>query len=298
MATRRQFDIVWIEKEALPWFPARLERWLLRGTPYVLDFDDAVFHSYDLHRAALVRHLLGQRLDYLTAGSSLVVAGNRYLERRAISAGAKRVEVVPTVVDISRYPAFHGTRAIKPRIVWIGSPSTTRYLEIVAEPLRALAARIPFTFRVIGGGPIEIPGVELEIVQWSTETEAQAISECDVGIMPLEDSPWERGKCAYKLIQYMACGLPTVASPVGANLSVTIEGDTGYFASNPSAWVTQLEILLRDSVLRERMGSQGRLRVEQHYCVQQTAPKLLSLLSELTETQKQLKVSVEPRPGQ
>lgn len=275
----RHFDVVWIEKEALPWFPAWVERWLLRSTPYVLDFDDAIFHNYDLHRSAWVRRVYGPRIDRLMAGAHLVVAGNRYLADRATAAGALRVEVVPTVVDLERYP----TKQIylvdaKPRIVWIGSPSTVQYLLELTGPLVALSKRQPFMLRVICNGGLTITGVDVEAMEWSAAMEANAIAECDVGIMPLRDTPWEQGKCAYKLVQYMACGLPTVASPVGANRDVVVEAETGFFADTPFDWVNKLEWLLSDAVLRQRLGRAGRARVETTYCLQRTAPRVVDLL--------------------
>ena len=277
----RHFDVVWIEKEALPWFPAWLELWLLRRAPYVLDFDDAIFHNYDLHRFAWVRRFYGQRIDRLMEGSRLVIAGNRYLADRATAAGARRIEVIPTVVDLARYSTKQTySVATKPRVVWIGSPSTVQYLLELAEPLGALAKRQPFTLRVIGGGAINMPGVAVEVVAWSADTEAAVIAECDVGIMPLRDTPWEQGKCAYKLIQYMACGLPTVASPVGANRDVVIEGETGFFADTGYAWIEKMELLLCDAALRQCLGQAGRARVEAEYCLQQTAPRLVRLLTD------------------
>lgn len=276
-----QFDLVWIEKEALPWFPAWLERWLLRRAPYVQDFDDAIFHNYDLHRSTWVRRVYGRRIDRLMAGARLVVTGNRYLADRATAAGARRVEVIPTVVDLARYAAKQ-TYAIatKPRIVWIGSPSTVQYLLELAEPFSSLAKHQAYTLRVIGGGVVTIPGVDVESLPWSEDTEAALIEECDIGIMPLKDTPWEQGKCAYKLIQYMACGLPTVASPIGANRDVMIEGETGLFADTPNGWVEELEKLLSYPDLRQRLGQAGRARVEVEYCLQQSVPKLVRLLTE------------------
>ena len=276
---RHHFDLLWVEKEALPWLPAWVERVLLRDRPYVLDFDDAIFHNYDLHRHALVRHIYGRRIDRLMAGARLVVAGNHYLAARAIASGVNQVEVLPTVVDMSRYsPKREYVPSEKLRIVWIGSPSTVQYLKQLQNPLRELSMRLPFILRVIGGGEFAMPGIETEVVAWSTHTEAKAVSECDVGIMPLRDSPWEQGKCAYKLIQYMACGLPTVSSPIGANRDVVIEGTTGFFADTPEVWVERLESLLRNAELRQRLGTAGRVRVENEYSLTHIAPKLIDLL--------------------
>ena len=282
----RQFDLIWIEKEALPWFPAWLESWVLRHKPYVIDLDDAIFHNYDLHRFAWVRRFYGRRIDVLMAGASLVVGGNRYLADRAIAAGARRVKVIPTVVDLCRYvPRQDCSVATKPTIVWIGSPSSVQYLRELAEPLVMLAKRQSFTLRVIGGGTLNIPGVNVESFPWSEEAEAALIQTCDVGIMPLRDTPWEQGKCAYKLIQYMACGLPTVASPIGANCEVVIAGETGLFANSQQEWVETLEKLLSEAGLRQRFGQAGRARVEAEYSLQQIAPRLVSLFKEVVRKQ-------------
>ncbi|WP_059411147.1 glycosyltransferase family 4 protein [Cupriavidus basilensis] len=278
LGRRRESDLVWIEKEALPWFPASVEHALLRGVPYVLDYDDALFHNYDLHRSMLVRRLMGRRIDRLMAGARLVVAGNEYLAKRAREAGARWVEIVPTVIDLDRYrvgdrPSPAGVT----RIVWIGSPSTAAYLEALEEPLRRLAARHQFKLRVIGAD-VSMHGVDVECLPWSEGSEVAAIAECHVGIMPLKDSPWERGKCGYKLIQYMACGLPVVASPVGVNVQIVRDGENGFLADGPQAWETRLGQLLENESLRESMGRAGRCRVEQEYCVQQVAPRLTRLL--------------------
>lgn len=281
LAEKHQYDLIWIEKEALPWLPGWFESWLLRRMPYVMDFDDAIFLNYDLHWLPLVRFVYRQRIDRLMKNSNLVIVGNRYLAGRATSVGARRVEVISTVIDRDRYmPKLRYSAATKPRIVWIGSPSTVQYLLDLTEPLRAMTKRQSFTLRVIGGGAFTMPEVDVESLPWTEDTEPSLIAECDVGVMPLRDTQWEQGKCAYKLIQYMACGLPTVASPIGANRDVVIEGETGFFADTACAWVEKLELLLCDAGLRQRLGQAGRVRVEAKYCLQQTAPRLMHLLAE------------------
>jgi glycosyltransferase involved in cell wall biosynthesis len=282
LSSINKFDLVWVEKEALPWLPAWFERWLLRRAPYFLDFDDAIFHNYDLHRYSLVRRFYGRRIDHLMESAFYVLAGNRYLANRAIAAEAKRIEVFPTVVDLARYACKRDySETTKLRIVWIGSPSTLCYLQEIAKPLTELAKYVRFTLRVIGGGHFSLPGVDVELVDWTIDKEAAEVIECDIGIMPLIDSPWEQGKCAYKLIQYMACGLPTVSSPVGANREVVVENETGLFADSYSDWVEKLKLLLSDVELRRRLGEAGRLRVEENYCLQKTGSRLVSLFKAL-----------------
>lgn len=281
---RRHHDLLWIEKEALPWMPAWLERRLLRRVPYVLDYDDAIFHNYDRHARWFIRKLWARRIDRLMAGARLVVAGNEYLAQRARAAGAPWVEVMPTVIDLARYPVWERAPHTYevPRIVWIGSPGTVPYLAALAEPLAALARQQRFVLRVVGG-KLVLPGVEVECVDWSEDGEVGSIAECDVGIMPLKDSSWERGKCGYKLIQYMACGLPVVASPVGVNRDIVREGENGFLAQAPREWVDCLGRLLAYSDLRLALGRRGREQVEQTYCLQVTAPRLRALLNEAAQ---------------
>ncbi len=277
---RSDFDVVWIEKEALPWVPLAIERALLQGVPYVLDYDDAVFHQYDQHSHAWVRRFYGRRLDGLMAGAALVVGGNNYLAQRARDAGAPWVKVVPTVIDLDRYHVRTDLPVMGelPRIVWIGSPSTARYLNLLIEPLRNLAKEQPFILRVIGGGMVYMAGVQVEAVPWSEDTEVENIRACDVGVMPLVNSSWERGKCGYKLIQYMACGLPVVASNVGVNSEIVQDGENGFLVNTSSEWVAALGKLLSDRLLRSQMGLSGRQLVEQNYCIQKTGPKVATLL--------------------
>ncbi len=284
LMANRAPHVLWIEKESLPWFPLWVELALLRGRPYVLDYDDAIFHNYDLHPNVWVRRIYGKRLDGLMARAALVTCGNQYLAQRARDAGAPWVEVVPTVIDLDRYSTKQmGSDGLypvggAPRIVWIGSPSTAKYLDLLVKPLQALALRCAFVLRVIGGGQIDIPGVQVEVVPWSEATEVEQINTCDVGVMPLLDSPWERGKCGYKLIQYMACGLPVVASPVGVNSEIVRHGENGFLAETAQDWEVALEKLLNDHVQRTQMGLLGRQIVEQRYCIQQTGPRLAELL--------------------
>jgi glycosyltransferase involved in cell wall biosynthesis len=291
MLRRKQFDVLWIEKEALPWMPLWLERRLLKGVPYVLDFDDAVFHNYDLHPNTVLRYFWGRRLDHLMTHARLVVGGNSYLAQRAHDAGTKWVEVLPTVIDLDRYPATTVTPRTSskriPRIVWIGTPSTAIYLQMLCSPLQILAKSHEFLLRVIGARGIEMPGVQVEELAWSEDTEVGHISECTVGVMPLLDSMWERGKCGYKLIQYMACSLPVVASNVGVNSEIVRQGESGFLANTPEEWVAALGTLLSDRALALQMGEIGRGRVEQLYCTQKSGPKLAALLRSVAEGQSQ-----------
>lgn len=277
-----RFDLVWIEKEALQWFPLWIEATILRKIPYVLDYDDAVFHKYDQHENFL-RYMYGQRLDGLMAKASLVTCGNSYLANRAHAAGCPWVEVLPTVIDLERYTMRQAIAKLVPlRIVWIGSPATVHYLQLLHEPLLTLAEHCLFVLRIIGGDSLNIPkNVQVETVPWKEDTEVDSISACDIGVMPLHDTPWERGKCGYKLIQYMACGLPIIASPVGVNCEIVEHGVNGFLANTSEEWIHALQSLINDYALRKRMGQAGRRKVEQHYSLQVIAPRLAALLKKV-----------------
>lgn len=294
---RWHFDLLWIEKEALPWWPLCIEIVLLRGVPYVLDYDDATFHSYDHHPRSWVRRLHGRRIDGLMSDAALVIAGNSYLAQRAREAGAHRVEVVPTAIDLERYPAPtagqqpvipRGQPEALPRIVWIGSPATVHYLQLLQEPLKALAATRPFMLRVIGASKVNLPGVMIEELPWSEATEVRDLVGCSAGIMPLHDSLWEQGKCGYKLIQYMACGIPVVASRVGANTEIVKHGENGFLATTHEEWISALNQLLTDQDVRINMGLAGRVDIERTYCIQKTGPTTAKLLWALAVDSSQL----------
>jgi len=274
------FDLLWIEKEALPWLPAWFELALLSGRiPFVLDYDDAVFHDYDQHRNSWVRWLLAGKHPALMRHAALVVAGNDYLADFARKAGAARVEVLPTVIDLDRYIVPNkGDRKLTsalPTIGWIGQRSTASFLAPLAPLFAGLSAEGLAQFAAIGIDPLAL-GLPMQSVPWTEATEVASISQFDVGIMPLVDESFERGKCGYKLIQYMACGLPVVASPVGVNRQIVEHGVNGFLAETQEDWALALKTLIADAGLRQRMGQAGRDKVEQQFCLQVTEPKLVA----------------------
>ena len=275
----RSYDLIWIQIEIFPYIPAFAER-LLRfiGVVYIVDYDDAIYHNYDKNPHWLIRALLGKKIDVVMRSSSLVIVGNDYLYGRARSSGASLIELIPTVVDLNRYPAVQSTNN-KPIVIgWIGSPSTSKYLLTISSIYKSLLSEFDVRFVAVGGNQETLKGLPIEVLPWSEETEVQLIKSFDIGVMPLTDSPWERGKCGYKLIQYMACGLPVVASPVGVNKQIVENGTNGFLAKEPHEWEQALRKLLNDKRLRRNMGEKGRERVEAKYSMQVQSIKLEKII--------------------
>ncbi|MBI5592231.1 MAG: glycosyltransferase family 4 protein [Deltaproteobacteria bacterium] len=280
LITSRAYDLLWLEYEALPWLPDWLERILGRGAiPYIVDYDDAIFHRYDRHALPWVRSLLGHKIDAVMRNARLVIAGNAYLSQKAVQSGAKWVKCLPTVVDPARYRMKPSGKSPVFTIGWIGSPTTAAYLVPLYAVLGRLSQRSGIRLILVGGNPKDVPSAfPVECRPWSEETEAEHMLDFDVGIMPIPDEPWAYGKCGYKLIQYMACGLPVVASRVGANIRIVKDGVNGYLASTDEHWELALRALQENPELRRAMGSQGRMDVEALYSLQVMAPRLANLI--------------------
>lgn len=280
----REYDLIWIEKEVFPYMPAfaeRILRWV--GIPYVVDYDDAIFHNYDLSSHGLVRRVLGKKIDVVMRHAACVIAGNAYLAERARRAGASHVEIIPTVVDHTRYTPRSADAGAPMVIGWIGSPSTQKYVLEIKESLIQACEQYGAVLRLVGATPEmagQFAGVQVDIVPWSEDTEAELIRHMDVGIMPLPDGPWEKGKCGYKLIQYMACAVPVIASPVGVNVEIVSETGCGLLAESEREWKTSLMKLLDSSMLRVRMGEAGRAAVESRYSLQQQNVTLIRVLAD------------------
>lgn len=276
----RAHDLIWIEKELLPFIPAALERRLLQGKPFILDFDDPWFLRYDRSRNALIRLMLGGKFASLLRQAALTIVANEALETWAVESGARHVLRLPTVVDLELYPV--SAEPPGPFTVgWIGTPVTAPYLAGIAEPLRRLAGEAPLELLVIGAPDFAIPGLVCRHERWSEATEAASIARCHVGIMPLPDDDWARGKSGYKLVQYMAAERATVASPIGANRTIVRDGETGFLAADPGAWCDRLRRLRDDRALRHAMGSAARSRIAEAYSLQVTAPRLAVALQNL-----------------
>jgi glycosyltransferase involved in cell wall biosynthesis len=286
MLSSRKFDLLWVEGEILPWLPAWAEKIFSNSAiPYVVDYDDALFHRYNMHPRLVVRTLLGGKIDEVMRQAALVITGNQYLGDYARRAGAGRVEHIPSAIDLDRHPDTPAPKNPIFTIGWIGSPITNKYLNLVNAALAEVCKDGSARLVLVGSGPFRLNGVPTEINDWSEETEVADIQSFDVGIMPLSDDPWSQGKCGYKLIQCMACSRPVVASRVGVNLEIVDDGVSGFLVNGEDDWVKALNVLRENSDLRRQMGKSGRIKVEAKYCIQVTGPRLASLLCSAVKEQ-------------
>jgi glycosyltransferase involved in cell wall biosynthesis len=281
----RRADVILVQREAAIFGPPLLE-WLMANglkKPVVFDFDDAVqFVSPKYGKAGKVVQLVKwpQKTSQIITWSRAVVAGNRHLECFARDLNPD-VTMIPTVVDHERVqPRAEAKAADEPVVLgWIGSHSTATYLESLTPVLAEVAREHPFVLRAIGAGrPLDMPGVPLDEREWSLERELADLQSFDIGLYPMPDDRWARGKSGFKAVQYMAVGIPTVSSPVGATCDIVEDGVNGYLPRCEEEWVARLKALISDRSLREDLGAAGRQRVEEWFCAEQQAPRLAEVL--------------------
>ncbi|MGA2603059.1 MAG: glycosyltransferase family 4 protein [Verrucomicrobiia bacterium] len=266
------FDVVFIQKGVFPGLYSGFEKKLAARKPLVFDFDDAIWLPrvggqrvlQALHRERAVQDILRR--------AAAVIAGNDFLAEYA-SRFNKTVTVVPSSIPLENYP-----QALNSSLVgWIGSRTTLHYLKLLKPAFETLG----ITPRIVASGDPSKLGFETEFRQWRLETELSELSQIGIGIAPLPDTPWERGKCGVKILQYMACGIPVVASPVGVTPHIVTHGVNGLLACRMEDWEPALQSLISDPKLRQRLSAAGRTTVEKRFRVQRAAEAVNSVLRSL-----------------
>lgn len=274
----REHDLVFIHREAFPLgFPVFERSLAALGAPYIFDLDDAIYLPPVGAQLPALRH--PGKTKTIARHARLVTAGNPHLADWA-SRHNDNVRIVPTTIDTDLYQpraAPEGTVGSL-CVGWSGSRTTIRYLEPLAPLLRELQQQTGVRLRVIGDEGFAIPGAEVEALPWREETELEDLAELDVGLMPLPDDEWTRGKCGLKALQYMALGIPAVISPVGVNVDIA-QGGAALLASDQAEWREAILVLIRDAERRRQVGAKGRERVVERYSVSANLPLYREVLS-------------------
>jgi glycosyltransferase involved in cell wall biosynthesis len=274
---RAGHDVAYVYREAALLGPTWFESRLVRRLPMVFDFDDAIYLPAHAEANPAARFLKrpGKAAELCRLARHVVV-GNETLAGFARQ-HASAVTVIPSTIDTDAYVVRERAPNPRPMVGWTGSVTTVTYLRRLAGALRRLRERLDYELRVIGG-EVEVSGVDVRCRPWQAETEVEDLRALDVGLMPLPDDEWTRGKCGMKALQYMALAIPPVVSPVGANLTIVEDGMSGFHARTEEEWVDRLERLLRDPALRARMGAAGRRAVEARYSARVQAPRMARVL--------------------
>jgi glycosyltransferase involved in cell wall biosynthesis len=266
-------DAIFIQRPLIEFPVTFLERRLARAHRTVFDFDDAIYLGLGNER----------KIRRIIDAVELVITGNQYLAEFA--AVPDKTTVIPTVVDTDRF-ARQPTRDRRGRDVvigWTGLRGNYPQLMTAAGALARVIERTGAQLRVISNGPppSALAALGARYVPWSPHTEISDLAEIDIGLMPLPDTPFTRGKCAFKLIQYMSLGRPAVASPVGVNCEVVTDGVDGFLAGTQEAWEERLVQLVSDPELRDQIASAARARIESSYSLSAVLPRYLSVLQRL-----------------
>jgi glycosyltransferase involved in cell wall biosynthesis len=274
LAPLRDADLVIVERELFPKIPGFLENYLLRRCKgYGIEFDDAIYLSPG--RA--------DKYPRLIQNASFVIAGNDHLAEWA-SRHQSNVHVVPTCVETSRYqPKPSYELSATPEVGWVGLSSNLPYVGAVAEALAEGMKPFGAKLHILSGRPgnLELPTL---FSSWSENIETNIIEQFDIGIMPLPSTDFARGKCGLKILQYMAAGVPVVASAVGVNRTIIKHGINGMLVEHPADWAPAIKKLLSNRKLRESIGRAGRATVENAYSTDIWGPKLVALYRELASS--------------
>jgi glycosyltransferase involved in cell wall biosynthesis len=261
LQTADGYDAVILQRKLLGASDARLLA--RRARRVYFDVDDAVMYCNG-PAGIFERWRTWRRFLATAANVDQVVAGNEYLADMFRRRGASAC-VLPTVVDIHRYTAKVHAQVDRPTLVWIGSHSTLPYLRELLPVLESMSC---LKLLIIADEGLTSSSIEIEHISWSSATEAAALARGDIGIAPTPFDRWTEGKCGFKIVQYMAAGLPVIASPVGANRELVVEGKTGFLVYQASDWRKSIAALASDWELRARLGAAGRARAETHYTLE------------------------------
>ena len=281
----KKADVVFIYRGAFVLGPPVFETLLESRVPVVFDFDDAIWLGGTSEANALAARLKRpEGVGRIVAGAAATTVGNEFLAGYA-RRFSDRVHVLPTTLDVETYRPQPRPAHELVRVGWSGSPTTSPHLMGIEKALRRMLDELPVELVVIGDPQFRLPGApRVTVLPWRAESEIAEVSAFDIGLMPLPDDDWSRGKCGFKALLYMALGVAPVVSPVGVNTEIVADGANGLLAGDEDAWVEAVARLVADPDLRGRLGAAGRETVVERYSGQRWAPRFLEVLQEARET--------------
>ena len=276
----REYDIAVVSRKLLTGLEVLL---LKKYAPHLFfDFDDAIIYKDSSQKEIKRSESAWKRFKKIISSSQTVLAGNEYLKDLALPF-SPNVHILPTPVDTDRYEArlVESRNPARLTIGWMGTASTLFYLKQILPALETLYRKYPFIqLKIVANDFLTHPFIPLIKKPWAFEDEVRDLQSFDIGVMPLTDDVWARGKCGLKLLQYMACGISSVCSPVGVNAVIIENGINGFHASSPEEWILRLEQLIQNPSLRREFGVKARKKAEEEYSVKVNGKKLMDLFQE------------------
>jgi len=277
-----KYDLIFVHREAFPFGPPFFEILSSRlfNKPLIYDFDDAIFleERSEANRAISFLKNPG-KIARIISFSERVIVGNDYLKEYAQRFN-KNITVIPTV-DKEKYKQLNSSKKDRIVVGWIGSHSTAEYLLELKDVFQKLKKENPdIVIRLIGAEKYREQLPLTECRAWKLEDEIIELSSFDIGLMPMPDNPWTRGKCAFKLLLYMSMGIPAVCSPVEMNKEIIKDGENGFLASSPEEWLEKIQFLINSLDLRRKIGFEGRKTAEKKYDLRLWAPVFIEVLKE------------------
>ncbi len=273
------FDMVFVFREALIHGTTKIERKIhASGIPFILDFDDSIW-LLDVSEGNKSHQWLKkpEKISEIIKLSTIAVTGNKYLHDYAKHFG-KDVRIIPTTIDTEKFRPFpEETQKKQICIGWTGSSTTLKHFKLAVPFLKKILDKYPeqVIIKLIADQNCDCPELTYEFVKWNPATEAQDINTIDIGIMPLPNDEWSKGKCGFKGLQYMAFEKPAIMSPVGVNTEIITDGENGFLAASEEEWVEKLSLLIESPQLREKLGKAGRKTVVDKYSVEANKYKWL-----------------------
>ncbi len=273
-----QFDYIFVYRDAF--FFGIFFEWLFKKSKakLVFDFDDSIWLQDESPNQSIFQKLKNPtKTGKIISYCDLTIAGNEYLANYA-SNHTNNITIIPTTIDLDEYSRVEVNKDEKVCIGWSGSFSTIKHFESALEALKIIKDKYhnKVYFKVIGDGSYANQELDIKGLPWKAQTEVSELCEIDIGIMPLPDDDWSKGKCGLKGLQYMALEIPTIMSPVGVNSDIINSGENGFLAGTTEEWVEKLSLLIEDSQLRMKVGKAGRSTVEKEYSVDVNKDKWLS----------------------